>query len=332
MNLKYPQYNEDVLPLVSGGVLGGSPRVLDPAMKAAYSFNFYFGYQRELFNNVGLETAYVGNRGVKWQTSRIANEVNRITGIRPNPDFATMDYWDNADSLWYHSWQTSLRMRYTRGLSANFHYTWSKVLAYGSGDTGWTSTNTQEFFDLRSNRGLSDGSILHAFISDIVYELPRLSSMNPVTRGVLGGWQVSGIINIQGGPPMTISQPTALSGSRPDYVGGNATNDDYRATLRYLNRAAFREVFETAVGASIRPGTLGRNAVRAPGLWTVDFSLGKNFPIKEKYRLQVRADFFNGFNHTNYSGVDSNIESANFGRITSTRGAREIQLNARFSF
>ena len=82
----------------------------------------------------------------------------------------------------------------------------------------------------------------------------------------------------------------------------------------------------------IRPGNLGRNALRVPGLVNVDFSLGKNIYLTEKFKFQIRADFFNGFNHTNLSMLDTNVESARFGRLNSTRGAREIQLNARFSF
>ena len=77
LNLKYPEYNEDVLPLVTGGVSGGSPRVLDPNLQSAYAFNFYLGYQRELTEGIGLETAYVGNRGVKWLTSQSRT---RLTG------------------------------------------------------------------------------------------------------------------------------------------------------------------------------------------------------------------------------------------------------------
>jgi hypothetical protein len=332
LGLKYPQYNEDVLGLVTGGVSGGSPRVLDPNIKSSYAFNFYLGYQRELMRDIGLESAYVGNRGIKWVTSRIANQVNRNTGIRPNPAFATMDYWDNSDSTWYHSWQTSLRVRNQRGVGANFHYTYSKAIAYGAGDIGWTHTNVQNFFDLRSNRGLSDGSVLHAFVSDIVYETPRMLGSPLLVRGILGGWQISSIITAQSGPPQNLTHPTALNGSRPDYVGGEPILDNYRETLQYLNRAAFAPVPENQFGAGIREGNLGRNAVRAPGLVNVDLSLGKNFYLTEKFKFQIRGDFFNAFNHTNLSGLDTNVESARFGRLNSTRGAREIQLNARFAF
>ncbi len=329
----YPFYNADALSLVSGGSgLGGSPRVLDPHMQSAYSINLYLGVQRELTRSMALEAAYVGIRGVKWQTSRNANEPDRFTGLRRNPVFATMDYWDNADNTWYNAFQTSLRKRYSHGIAANFHYTFGKSIAYGSGDTGWTGSNAQDFFDLRSNRGLADGSVLHSFVSDIVYDLPRFTNANRFIQHSIGGWQISGITSISSGAPLLISQPSALTGSRPDYVGGPPTLDDARDTLQYLNRAAFVQVPVNASRAPIRPGNLGRNAVMGPGLVNFDISLGKNFSITERYRIQFRADMFNAFNHTNYSVIETNTQSANFGRMTSTRGAREIQLNARFSF
>lgn len=331
-NLKYPQYNEDVLKIVSGGASGGSPRVINPQIVAPYALNLYLGYQRELARGLALETAYSGNRGVKWHTSRQANEVNPLTGIRPNPAFARMDYWDNADSTWYNSWQTSLRARMSGKLTANIHHTWSKAMAYGAGDIGWTATNAPDFNDLRSNRALSDGSVLHVLNIDAVYQLPELKRVNRFGRQAFGGWQVSTIFTAQGGSPISLSHPTGIVGTRPDYLGGQAILGNYRDTLVYLNRAAFAPVPENNLGNAIRLGNVGRNPLRGPGRWNADVSFGKNFVVKERYRFQIRADLFNSLNHTNYGNPDSNIESANFGRINSTSGAREIQLSARFAF
>jgi hypothetical protein len=64
----------------------------------------------------------------------------------------------------------------------------------------------------------------------------------------------------------------------------------------------------------------------------VDLSIGKNFPLREKARLQVRADMFNALNHTNLGNPTTSIESGTFGRITGTRGSRGIALNARINF
>ena len=333
LGLRYPLYNEDVLPLVSGGQTGGSPRVINPDIDSGYVYNFYLGVQRALSENIVIESAFVGNRGVKWLTSRIGNEVDRVTGLRPNPGFSNFDYWDNSDSTRYASWQTSLRHRYSNNLSANFHYTWAKQIAYGGGDTGWVSSGTQDFFNLQANRGLANQDVQHVFVSDIVYDLPKFNNLNSsIARGVIGGWQLSAIYTGQTSQPINLRQPTALSGSRPDYIGGNPTFDNARDTLQYINRAAFAEVPETDTGAGVRPGNLGRNALRAHGLINLDFSLGKNFFVTEGTRLQIRGDFFNVFNHTNLSRLNTNIESGTFGRFRGTRGAREVQLNARLTF
>ena len=73
-------------------------------------------------------------------------------------------------------------------------------------------------------------------------------------------------------------------------------------------------------------------AIRGPGLWNLDASIGKEFLLKEKLKFQFRTDLFNSLNHTNLSNPTQNITSGTFGRILSTRGARVIQLNGRLSF
>jgi len=64
----------------------------------------------------------------------------------------------------------------------------------------------------------------------------------------------------------------------------------------------------------------------------VDFSLAKNFTIRENMRLQIRTDLFNALNHTNLSGLRTSINDAFFGQLLSTTGARIVQLNARLTF
>jgi hypothetical protein len=103
--------------------------------------------------------------------------------------------------------------------------------------------------------------------------------------------------------------------------------------LAYLNTAAFAQVpIIPASGASARPGTLGRNAVRLPGFWNLDLAFSKTIVITRGVRLQVRGDLFNAFNSTSFSAVNTTITSPNFGRFTSTRGARVVQLNTRLTW
>ena len=107
---------------------------------------------------------------------------------------------------------------------------------------------------------------------------------------------------------------------------------DAEATLQYLDRTAFARIPVGMANAPLRFGNVGRNALRAPGFWNLDLALAKNFEFTERYKLQIRADMFNSLNHTNCSGVSTGIEAGNFGRFTSTRGARVIQFNARLTF
>ena len=135
------------------------------------------------------------------------------------------------------------------------------------------------------------------------------------------------------GEPLIITQSSSLTSSRPDYIGGQAVLGNWRDTLQYLNPAAFQRVAIGArSGATLRPGNIGQGAIRGPGNLRMDLSLGKNFSLSEKSRLQFRADAFNAFNHTNFVGMNTGIENPRFGKFTSTRGARVIQFSARLSF
>ena len=88
----------------------------------------------------------------------------------------------------------------------------------------------------------------------------------------------------------------------------------------------------SASNEPLRPGNLGNGALRLPGQWNLDFSLGKNVSLTERFKLQIRADFFNVLNHTNFNAISADVTSGTFGQFTSTAGARIIQLNARLSW
>jgi len=338
LGLHYPVFNEDVLPLISASKQIQREYLIDPHTQNPYSMNIYLGVQRELPGSLLLESGFVSTRGVKFRLERNFNEVNRLTGLRPNPELGTGIYLDSSQTTSYYSWQNSLRKRFAHGLTGNLNYTWGKAIGINGGDTGAsfsgdTAFTIQNFFDARSNRGPAAGDVTHNFAGDVIYELPTLSKANRYLREVGGGWQVSAIVTARTGVPLLISQSCAIAACRPDYAGGNPILSDYTTTLQYLNKAAFVKVpVATASGATIRAGNLGNGAVRLPGLWNVDASVSKSFNFRELVRLQVRGEMFNFFNHTNFSAVTTDVNSSNFGRFTSTSGARVIQLNAHVTF
>jgi len=333
--LRYPVTNANVLPIVKGAPLAPSAAISEN-FPNAYSLQFQLGIQRQLTETMVLETGYIGTRGLKLNLVRDINQVDRITGVRAIPALGQVRYYDGSDRSRYESWQTSLRKRMTNSFLYNIHYTWSKQLTFADGDLVLNSQRPQDNNNLRAEWGPGPTDIRHRFASDFLYELPfqKLSgSSSALSRLTLGGWQLSGIITAQTGSAFHIGNPSSIPGQRADYVGGEVYRPDPNADLFFLNRAVFQEVpIVQASGAPIRPGTLGRNALRLPGAWNVDLGLAKNLNFSERYRFQIRADLLNALNHTNFSGVDSNIRSANFGKFTATRGARVIQLNARFTF
>jgi len=339
---KYPTYLEDVNAVVVVENKISLGYQFNPEYYAPYTMNMYLGVQRALTGSMMLETAFVGNRGVKFPMLRWYNQIDRVTGLRPNQDLAFENqYYDSMQSTFYASWQTSLRQQFSKNVSFNLHHTWGKGLAYVGGNAaGWFSgdvsrTAIQDFNNVRINRSPVSGDINHVVSGDWVYQLPALTNFNSGLRQVLGGWQVSGILRAQTGSAFDISQlspggPT----SRPDILDiKHMYLTDYRTTGQYLNLAAFARVpVGTVSKVPIRPGNAGFMVGRGPGLWNVDFALAKNFQIREGVRFETRVDMFNAPNHTNLGNPTGSIDSANFGKITTTRGARTIQIHGRLSF
>jgi carboxypeptidase family protein/TonB-dependent receptor-like protein len=342
--LKFPFYNEDVLPLVNSLNQIGANDVINPGMEAPYAMNFSLGIQRALTPSLVLETSFVGTRGVKFVLTRSYNTIDRLTGLRPNPNLGQALYHDNSQQSAYYSWQTQLRKRMSRNFMFNVSYTYGKGMAYTGGDisrdfNGDTTNSVQDFFDVKSEHSPSAGDISHLFVANWLYDVPTLpfAQNSGLGRAVLGGWELTGIFRANTGQPFDVEQTSQSPGSRPDVIDpANTINRDCcGSSLQYLNPAAFQLVPVSGGGATIRRGNIGHNALRVPGFWNIDIAVSKNIrlPIRrEGTNLEIRADLLNAFNHTNYTAVSGSINSRNFGQVTNTTGARTVQLQARISF
>jgi outer membrane receptor protein involved in Fe transport len=341
--IKYPMFNENffdfVLQQSKESQRTNVFQMFDPKLQVPYTMQYSFDIQRQITPTLMLSTGVTGTRGVKLILFRAANRVDRITGLRPNPNLSQPYYTDNSQSLTYWAWQSSLSKRFSRKLSFDVNYTWSKGISNAAGDFGaWftgenSNTLNQEYFDLRADRGPTSFDITHFFSAGWVYELPNLQRLPNSVRHVLGGWQASGIFRANTGLPQTATQSSSRPGDRTDYVGGEVVLPNYRKTLQYLNADAFQSIPSAAAsGAPIRPGNAGRGSFRGPGLWNLDLSVSKYVPIHERVRMQIRADMFNALNHTNLSGLITDRNNAFFGQLLSTQGARIIQGGASLSF
>jgi hypothetical protein len=303
-------------------------------MHPSYAMNYTLGIQRALSSSLMLETAYVGTRGVKLRLARTYNQADRLTGIRPNPTDVSANYNDDSQQTVYHSWQTSLKKRFTRGLLFNVHHTWGKGLSYTGGNVGWGDTigNIEDFQNVKIEHGPSTGDTTHNVTADLVYALPTPFVNSAVSRHVLGGWQISSIWNGRTGVPITITQ----SGGRPDIVdfqgAVNKTCCSF-GNLQYLNPAAFQLVdVSRASGRTVRRGYAGAAPLRGPGFTNLNLSLGKSIPFGEGKNLEFKTDMLNALNQTQYTSIITNMSAPSFGRAVGTASARVIQVQLRLTF
>jgi outer membrane receptor protein involved in Fe transport len=342
--IKYPQYNDDFFGDVLQATVDTPDAIFvstlyDTNLQNPYTMQFSLDVQHQITPNVLFQTGFVGMRGLFFPMFRQANQPDRLTGLRPNSNLSQPDYVDSSQTTTYYGWQNSLRRRFSNRVSFDANYTWSKALSNGGGDIGAAyggensgSTN-QDFFNLGADYGPTVADLTHYFAAGWVYEAPGASSNNAVIRNVLGQWTVSGIFRGSTGQRARLRQSSITAGQRADYVGGEAVLSNYTDTLQYLNPDAFARIpISSVTGAPIRPGNAGNGIVRAPGLWNLDLAIAKNFQIGETVALQVRTDLFNALNHTNLSGLRTSVNDNRFGKLTNTRGARVVQLNARLTF
>lgn len=335
-NLKYPLSNEQVASFVIGAPVPRGYVTTYPKIQNPYNMQWSLDYQRQIIPSLTVQTGYVGNKALKVSMTHGMNIPDFVTGVRPNPGALQFTYRDDADFSYYHGWQTSLRKRFGAGLAWNAHYTWSKTIALANGDF-WLGADlrVQDETNWRGNKGPVPLDVTHRFVSDVVYDAPfdRWAGATGLWKQIVGGWQVAGILSANTGQPFNVSQSSNRSSSRPDYNGGNPNTDGSNKFL-LLNVGAFTQVPTSAAsGATLRPGNLGKNALRAPGQWNVDLSVSKNLRFKERWQIQFRADAFNAFNHTNLlAPASGDVRNANFGRILSVADARRMQLNARLTF
>ncbi len=334
-NIRYPTTNAAILPLVKGGGGPIAGTVISQDFPQPYSLQWTLSVARELPGGLSLESAYVGNHAVHANVVRKINKVNPVTGQRPFPNYSEYNYYDGSESVHYNAWQNTVRKRFSNNLHLGAVYVWANTISYSNAANLGYPNPPQDTDNIRGDRGPSPFDIRRHFHTDFLYELPLRRLTNSQLRAVtllLDGWQVSGIYTAETGSPITVTQSTTHASSRPDYVGGNPYAPGAEVTLQYLNKAAFVKVPIGAGGAPAWPGNVGRNSLRAPGFWNLDLGLAKNLRFTERYRLQIRCDLFNSLNHTNFSGISTGIDAANFGRLTSTRGTRLVQFNARLTF
>lgn len=305
--------------------------------KTSYTEHWNFNVQQGIGQSAVLQVSYLGNRGVHLSPNQELNRIiNPATGARKYPKFATISNFFNGANSSYNALQTSFRKRLSHGLTFNVNYTWSHALDQGGVSNGPATTLVQDDANLNNERGSADYDVRHYLQFDYTYQLPAAPKIPKV---IGGGWQVNGLTVMRAGLPFNVvcgCDPLGIGAStgRPDLVAGVSPRPD---NIDFPNNQLNLAAFKAPVG---RFGTLGRNVFTGPSAYNWDFSLFKNFKIRETQGVQFRAEMFNIFNTPQFSNPGSTTNApATFGKSFTTIPAvggfgsnRQIQFALRYAF
>ncbi|HSL23100.1 MAG TPA: carboxypeptidase regulatory-like domain-containing protein [Vicinamibacterales bacterium] len=307
--------------------------------------------QRELSQNLAMRVGYVGTFGKDLFQTLDGNPREPFSTQRVDPTRGVIRLRANTAKSWYHSLQTGLEKRLSKGLSAGVHYTWSKYLDTASEIFNPSSGEvavSQDSFNIDAEKGRSSYDRPHRLTGNFVWEFPWLRDQRGVVGKILGGWQFGSFFTFQSGAPFTVLNgvdPTgALAGI--DGLVGNAIRPNINTDLDVSSMTV--EELLAAGGASLfrqlcgkpsatcpgeRVGNVGRNTLRADGIGNVDLSLVKNTRLPYGHIIQIRIDMFNATNTRNFGIPDGRVNSANFLNQWSTDGGnRRIWAALRYTF
>jgi hypothetical protein len=323
---------------------------IDPLNKNPYTWQYSFGFQRQVTRSVLVEMNYVGsvahhqlrqpNVNFPDLNAVVANanssSVNSSTAIfNPYKGFTAINS-NRFDSNYNYNALQIFAAKRAGFTTFTLAYTFAKAL----GDSNGNNQTLENWTDLHYNYGPLTNDRRHAFVATFVIQAPDLKGHNFLVRQAVGGWQVSGVARLQSGAYYNVQSNSLvnLGNVRPDAVPGARIYNPHAGRCGYLNNGS-----GTGCNDSVKPfvptpknqarfGNAPYAAIVGPGLAQTDATLSKFFPITERVRVKVQADAFNILNRTNFNGLNLNASNSNFGTISSAFPPRQLQLGAKVLF
>lgn len=346
-------------------------RPLDPNLRTPYTYQYNLTFERAIYNDYVITLSYVGSRGTKLY---VLEQINPALGTffkappgrtvptptqsnansrRLNDDVRIgLTQTASAGNSWYNSFQAQVQKRYSKGFLFQAAYTFSKSI-----NDSDAFRDGLDLLNRRATRSLSSNDVPHRFVVSWLYDIQAAKNLsNSVLKRLLDGWGLGGIATFQSGTPFSVSNPFDTVGTGGGIVsladlGAAFTQVDPRKNdNRAFNANAFSMFGDPATGFNIakdfRRGTAGVNQFRlANGINNFDLIISKKTRLwSEASQLELRFEFFNAFNHTQFVGVDTNLlnvvrvngqidpNRSTFGKFTSAQESRVVQLAARITF
>ncbi|MBL0159126.1 MAG: TonB-dependent receptor [Bryobacterales bacterium] len=274
--------------------------------------------------------------------------ITRAQSLKPYPYYSGISVRNpHLGNSMYHAMLLNAEKRFSNGFTMLASFTGSKLMSDSvvsplnyigeqTGTVGYQNGN----FNRRAERSLDPTDLPRRFVLSALYELPfgkgkRFAVSNAALEAIVGGWQVGTITTIQSGLPLQVRGANNFLADRPNSTGVSAAIDD-PTQYKWLRGDVFVNP------ANYTYGNVGRVLpdVRAPGIRSFDLSMVKNTRIMERMNFQLRLEAFNAPNLVNLgypnvsfaAGANGQNSNALFGRITSDRGPRNVQVALRLTF
>ena len=293
----------------------------NPNHHTAYTMQYLFNVQRQFGASWAVEAGYLGSvshhlAGFMNQNEGIPSAVGSAASHLPFGDFTFIQSVEDMANAEYNALSLKITKRFSGGLSLTAAYTHAVSIDDSSGIRvqGYDTLFPQNSYCIRCERGLSSFDTRHRLVVSPLYELPvgrgkLLNINNSVANAIIGGWQVGGILTLQSGIPE--SHHHRRSGQLP-HPKRIRPAESQRAPAQASRTRAPRD--GTTVPPSSKPlsgqfGNVGRDTATAPGVFTINAEVHKNFrmPYNEHHQLQFRAEAFNVLNHPNFGQPNANI-------------------------
>jgi hypothetical protein len=305
------------------------------------SHQYNFNVQHEITSTTVIEIGYMGNVSHHLTANDLSlNQVppelmgpGDAQARRPFPQFSNVYIINPAvGNSTYHAGFVRAEKRFSTGFSFLAHYTWSKFLDdVASANEYGDPQSYMDAYNRRLDKSLSGTDVPHRTVISVLYEMPRLNA-HRLLRAIAGSWKLGAFATYQSGAPFTVgtlaNTTNAFSAGplRPDLAGDPVLPASERTVARWFNTEAFRnpELF--------RFGNAPRSVLRGPFQQTVDLTIEKQFALGERYRADLRGEFYNALNHANFDIPGHTMGTGDFGSLVSTRHPRTVQLGLRLSF
>jgi len=272
----------------------------------------------------------------------------------PQYDDVSIAEPNDRDST-YHSMQLKVQKRFSRGGSILASYTISKLISNTNNEINWLGDAAPNWgdtdaYNIRNEKSLDGFDVPQRFVLAYVLDLPvgkgrkYGNSLTPVANKVVSGWGIDGILTLSRLFPLDMGGGSNALGAVPDGGGARLTRTGNEKLISGSVATRLNEWFDTSVFSSTTTYTRGNDSrtepnLRSDGMKNLDFALFKNtrFGPEEKLGLEFRAEFFNLFNHPQFSAPNTSCctpaPAGNFGVVTSQYNLpRVIQFGLKFTF